>query len=853
MLAARGGEAATLLDDGRVLVLGGYVNGPLSSAELYDPATETWSLTAPMPMPTVAAIATLLANGKVLVTGAGDGSSAELYDPATDSWSSAGSMAEAWAPGAPTLLSNGEVLVSNGIMMELYDPVSNTWSSAGTLITPRIDQTATLLGNGKVLILGGDNAYALLNSTELFNRLVAGALTTPGVFVGQSFSNYTLFHFTDVDPGATPANYSATITWGDGQTSTVSASASADGQIVVDPSGVGFDVLGSHTYTAALANATFRVTVTDQFGVSTAQSGAVTVNAVSSQSLQTALNAQLQNDPSATTMTIEASTDSDAQNAVIAVNGLSAQSTAVTIHLNLASGTSYSDFSANPPAGVTLVITGDGTTTTIVGHSPALTVASGNVLLRGVILTTATDAPTILVTGGHLTLRGCVIEESTAYGQAAVRVTRGSADLGIAADPGGNTLVVNGPGAFLDAAPGAFSEAGDTHVIIKADQAINPAWPTRALGSSGVTLGLTSGSGLPVSYTVTGPATLNAATNLLTITGLGAVTVTAHQAGNDYYNAAPDVSTTYAVAAASLCGVLFKDFNEDGFQDFGELGSAGVSVQLTGTDFNNTAVSLSATTGSSGYFQFPSLLPGTYAVSVPGGLTVTKVTVGLNGAAPVVVGTGHSATGLAVAEGTALNVVNFGLQPAAGDALRRGQTAGIGFWNNRNGQALLKSLNGGGTAGSATQLGGWLASTFTNMFGASGANLAGQSNAQVGAYFQALFATRGDKLEAQVLATALSVYVTNSTLAGGTYSTSYGFTVAAGGGAGLATVNVGSDGAAVGQANGSSMTLMDILLAADGHATHSSAAAGFVLYSGDQATRGLADDLFGRINDTGAL
>jgi hypothetical protein len=139
------------------------------------------------------------------------------------------------------------------------------------------------------------------------------------------------------------------------------------------------------------------------------------------------------------------------------------------------------------------------------------------------------------------------------------------------------------------------------------------------------------------------------------------------------------------------------------------------------------------------------------------------------------------------------------------------------------------------------------------MFGASGGNLAGQSNAQVASYFQLLFATRGDKLEAQVLATALSVYVTNSTLAGGTYATSYGFTVAAGGGAGLATFNVGSDGAAVGQANGSTRTILDILLAADGHATHSSAAAGFVLYSGDQATRGLADDLFGRLNDTGGL
>jgi hypothetical protein len=104
-----------------------------------------------------------------------------------------------------------------------------------------------------------------------------------------------------------------------------------------------------------------------------------------------------------------------------------------------------------------------------------------------------------------------------------------------------------------------------------------------------------------------------------------------------------------------------------------------------------------------------------------------------------------------------------------------------------------------------------------------------------------------------VLATALSVYVTNSTLAGGTYATAYGFSVAAGGGAGLATVNVGSDGAAVDQANGTTMTIMDILLAADRHASHAGTAAGFALYAGDQATRGLADDLFGRINDLGGI
>jgi uncharacterized delta-60 repeat protein len=444
----------------------------------------------------------------------------------------------------------------------------------------------------------------------------------------------------------------------------------------------------------------------------------------------------------------------------------------VNLGVNLAGG-SYSDVTASPPLGVTLVINGSGGSTTIVGHSPALTVSSGNVIVENVTLSTPTDDATILVTGGSLTLRNDLIQESTGYNRAAVRITGGTVDLGTAADPGGNTLNVNGAGVLVqNATPNPVAEVGDTFTV----------------------------DGSPLS-------------------------------------------------PSSVCGVLFKDFNEDGFQDFGESGSPGVSVQLTGTDISGAAVSQSVATGTSGYYQIGDLLPGTYSVSVPNSLMVTKVTVGLNGAPPAVVGTGHSADGLAIAGGTVQNVVNFGLEPAAGDALHRGQTAGIGFWNSRNGQALLRSLDGG----TGTQLGDWLADTFANMFGASGGNLAGKSNAQVAAYFQLLFATRGDKLEAQVMATALSVYVTNSTLAGGTYATAYGFTVAAGGGAGLATVNVGSDGAAVGQANGATMTIMDTLLAADRHATHSTTAAGFALYAGDQATRNLADDLFGRINDTGGL
>src|SRR5262249_13210010 len=73
-----------------------------------------------------------------------------------------------------------------------------------------------------------------------------------------------------------------------------------------------------------------------------------------------------------------------------------------------------------------------------------------------------------------------------------------------------------------------------------------------------------------------------------------------------------------------------------------------------------------------------------------------------------------------------------------GQGVGKGLTAGIGFWQNSNGQALLKSLNGGATA---TALSAWLAATFPNLYGASAGanNLTGKTNAQVAAFYLSQF------------------------------------------------------------------------------------------------------------------
>jgi hypothetical protein len=187
---------------------------------------------------------------------------------------------------------------------------------------------------------------------------------------------------------------------------------------------------------------------------------------------------------------------------------------------------------------------------------------------------------------------------------------------------------------------------------------------------------------------------------------------------------------------------------------------------------------------------------------------------------------------------------NYGEVPAATGSVQKGQAAGIGFWNNKNGQALILALNGGGTS---HELGDWLAATFVNMYGAnSGNDLAGRSNAFVAALFQQDFLQKGVKLEAQVLATALSVYATNATLDSTQAAAKYGFTVS-GYGVGTATVNVDSNGDAFGVANNTTLTLMDLLLATDAQAVNG------VLYNGNTTKRNEANNVFSAVNQAGGL
>jgi len=283
---------------------------------------------------------------------------------------------------------------------------------------------------------------------------------------------------------------------------------------------------------------------------------------------------------------------------------------------------------------------------------------------------------------------------------------------------------------------------------------------------------------------------------------------------------------------SSMKGVVWEDFNDDGEIDFDEKTIENVTIILSGTDDRETDINLTTQTDLYGIYMFYDLRPGEYMINEIQPVSFVDGKDSLGTVNSIVTGDNSVDdlfSDVILSEpGSVVENYNFGERPLSGSEVTAGQTATIGFWQNKNGQKLIRSLNGGPDS---TQLGDWLAATFPNMYGvnADANNLAGMTNAEVADFYSNLFRRKKKdamqlglggptKMDAQVMAAAFAVYVTNSTLAGTTAST-FGFTVTEYG-VGISTFNVGFNGYAFGLKDNSDETILNLLLAINNCSTN---------------------------------
>jgi hypothetical protein len=182
----RSGHDAVRLPDGSVLIVGGLKNTSpgiatyLRDCEVFDPLSGSFTVSPSLGQARVGHTATLLDNQKVLVVGGAYYSSAgEIYDIMTKTWSPTGAMAVVRRSyHTATLLPDGRVLVAGGSVespsrsVEVYSPTTNAFSLADSMGTARSQHSEASLSGGEVLVTGGYTGSGVAKSAEL--------LTAPG-------------------------------------------------------------------------------------------------------------------------------------------------------------------------------------------------------------------------------------------------------------------------------------------------------------------------------------------------------------------------------------------------------------------------------------------------------------------------------------------------------------------------------------------------------------------------------------------------------------------------------------------------------------------------------------------------
>ncbi len=205
MNTARSNHTSTLLNDGHVLITGGDLDTGLVSktAELYDPVTGQFTLlTRRMNISRSKHTANLLTDGRVLLVG---GKSADIYDPATQTFTTTANSPTNRSSHASVNLNDGTVLITGGYVNKLatgdawiYNPASQSF----TLLTakmkvPRANHQMTLLLDGRVLVTGGFAGTSPHNEVDIYDPSTQAlycratnaepSLQSPGIASAQWF------------------------------------------------------------------------------------------------------------------------------------------------------------------------------------------------------------------------------------------------------------------------------------------------------------------------------------------------------------------------------------------------------------------------------------------------------------------------------------------------------------------------------------------------------------------------------------------------------------------------------------------------------------------------------------------
>jgi hypothetical protein len=284
---ARLGHAASLLQDGRVLVVGGVPSAsscePVASAEVYDPSSDRWSIASKMPVRVGrGASAVTLNDGRVLISGGGTAcgdaySSAGLFDPSRNTWSPTASMPVPEQFHVASVLADGRVLVS-GRSTIVYDPSTAVWTPLGDP-RPLIDSAcegdvprySRALGRDSLLARATHDGCPSITVLPGGTLLVAGGLSTSD----RAGSSVRLFDFATGEElrswpmqvartghTATRLRNGAVLVAGGRDDAARIASSEIyvprlahDAELIAVPQG-GVDPLGGYTYGAPVATAT---------------------------------------------------------------------------------------------------------------------------------------------------------------------------------------------------------------------------------------------------------------------------------------------------------------------------------------------------------------------------------------------------------------------------------------------------------------------------------------------------------------------------------------------------------------------------------------------------------------------